>query len=169
MPLLPSAATPQRYCRLVLADVRAGAMQVSYVSRPKSTNECRKVIEPGAPALATTRIDAASLDAPTRTHQAHAHPARPGGTRSEDLAFHVGIVAATGNRILQSLPASVTQRTARAASGGPWSSPMCSHGPTNSTSTSTGPCAPTTASPPSPQPTGMSTTWTPGYVTEEQP
>jgi DNA-binding FadR family transcriptional regulator len=56
-------------------------MQVSYVSRPKSTNECRKVIEPGAPALATTRIDAASLDAPTRTHQAHAHPARPGGTR----------------------------------------------------------------------------------------
>lgn len=76
--------------------------------------ECRRVIEPGATALAATRIDAASLDALYERIERMRTLHDPEELVREDLAFHADIVAATGNRTLASLLASVTQRTARA-------------------------------------------------------
>lgn len=76
--------------------------------------ECRKVMEPGATALAATRIDTATLDRlqerieRMRTLQDAEELVR------EDLAFHTDIVAATGNATLVSLLETVAQRTARA-------------------------------------------------------
>ncbi|MET8805813.1 FadR/GntR family transcriptional regulator [Streptomyces sp. NPDC004546] len=76
--------------------------------------ECRKVLEPGATALAATRIDPASLDALQERIERMRTLHDPEELVREDLAFHADIVAATGNRTLESLLASVTQRTARA-------------------------------------------------------
>ncbi|MFC9614910.1 FadR/GntR family transcriptional regulator [Streptomyces sp. NPDC056938] len=76
--------------------------------------ECRKVIEPGATALAATRIDAATLDALHQRIERMRTLHDPEELVREDLAFHADIVAATGNRTLESLLSSVTQQTARA-------------------------------------------------------
>jgi DNA-binding FadR family transcriptional regulator len=76
--------------------------------------ECRKVLEPGATALAATRIDAAGLDALHERIERMRTLHDPEELVREDLAFHADIVAATGNRTLESLLDSVTQRTARA-------------------------------------------------------
>ncbi|RFC69856.1 FadR/GntR family transcriptional regulator [Streptomyces sp. AcE210] len=76
--------------------------------------ECRKVIEPGATALAATRIDAAALDALHQRIERMRTLHDPEELVREDLAFHADIVAATGNRTLESLLSSVTQQTARA-------------------------------------------------------
>lgn len=76
--------------------------------------ECRKVIEPGATALAATRIDAATLDALHERIERMRTMHDPEELVREDLAFHADIVAATGNRTLESLLSSVTQQTARA-------------------------------------------------------
>ena len=76
--------------------------------------ECRKVIEPGATALAATRIDAATLDALHQRIERMRTMHDPEELVREDLAFHADIVAATGNRTLESLLSSVTQQTARA-------------------------------------------------------
>ncbi|MFE4252962.1 FadR/GntR family transcriptional regulator [Streptomyces sp. NPDC056910] len=76
--------------------------------------ECRKVIEPGATALAATRIDAATLDALHERIERMRTLHDPEELVREDLAFHADIVAATGNRTLESLLSSVTQQTARA-------------------------------------------------------
>ncbi|MFD8778333.1 MULTISPECIES: FadR/GntR family transcriptional regulator [unclassified Streptomyces] len=76
--------------------------------------ECRKVIEPGATALAATRIDAATLDALHQRIERMRTLHDPEELVREDLAFHADIVGATGNRTLESLLSSVTQQTARA-------------------------------------------------------
>ncbi|MFE6960192.1 FadR/GntR family transcriptional regulator [Streptomyces sp. NPDC057696] len=76
--------------------------------------ECRKVIEPGATALAATRIDAATLDDLHQRIERMRTLHDPEELVREDLAFHADIVAATGNRTLESLLSSVTQQTARA-------------------------------------------------------
>lgn len=73
-----------------------------------------KVIEPGATALAATRIDAATLDALHQRIERMRTMHDPEELVREDLAFHADIVAATGNRTLESLLSSVTQQTARA-------------------------------------------------------
>jgi GntR family transcriptional repressor for pyruvate dehydrogenase complex len=76
--------------------------------------ECRRILEPGATALAATRITpavlaelSARLDRMRTLHD-------PEELVREDLEFHAAIVAATGNLTLQSLASTVAQRTARA-------------------------------------------------------
>ena len=76
--------------------------------------ECRKVLEPGATALAATRIGDAALDALLERIERMRTLQDPGELVREDLAFHAEIVAATGNRTLESLVSSVSNRTARA-------------------------------------------------------
>ncbi|SCK50713.1 GntR family transcriptional regulator, transcriptional repressor for pyruvate dehydrogenase complex [Streptomyces sp. WMMB 322] len=76
--------------------------------------ECRKVLEPGATALAATRIGDAELDGLLERIERMRTVQDPGELVREDLAFHADIVAATGNRTLQSLVSSVSNRTARA-------------------------------------------------------
>ncbi|NLU72509.1 FadR family transcriptional regulator [Streptomyces sp. HNM0575] len=76
--------------------------------------ECRKVLEPGATALAATRMDDAALDGLLERVERMRTLQEPGELVREDLAFHADIVAATGNRTLQSLVSSVSNRTARA-------------------------------------------------------
>ncbi|MFC4496667.1 FadR/GntR family transcriptional regulator [Streptomyces ovatisporus] len=76
--------------------------------------ECRKVLEPGATALAATRMDGAALDALLERIERMRTLQDPGELVREDLAFHAEIVAATGNRTLESLVSSVSNRTARA-------------------------------------------------------
>lgn len=76
--------------------------------------ECRKVLEPGATALAATRIDEAALDGLLERIERMRTMQDPVDLVREDLAFHADIVAATGNRTLESLVSSVTQGTFRA-------------------------------------------------------
>lgn len=76
--------------------------------------ECRKVLEPGATALAATRMDEAALDALLERIERMRTLQDPGELVREDLAFHRDIVASTGNRTLESLVSSVSNRTARA-------------------------------------------------------
>jgi GntR family transcriptional regulator, transcriptional repressor for pyruvate dehydrogenase complex len=76
--------------------------------------ECRKVMEPGATAIAATRIDEAALDALQERIERMRTMQEPDELVREDLAFHADIVAATGNRTLESLVSSVSHRTARA-------------------------------------------------------
>lgn len=76
--------------------------------------ECRKVLEPGATALAATRIDDTALDTLLVRIDRMRNLQDPEELVRQDLAFHAEIVAATGNRTLESLVSSVTQRTARA-------------------------------------------------------
>lgn len=76
--------------------------------------ECRRVIEPGATSLAATRIDQPQLEVLAERVERMQHLREPEDLVTEDLAFHAGIVAASGNRTLQSLAATVAQRTARA-------------------------------------------------------
>lgn len=76
--------------------------------------ECRKVLEPGATALAATRIDEAALDDLLERIERMRTLQDPEELVHEDLAFHGAVVAATGNLTLESLVSSVTHRTARA-------------------------------------------------------
>ncbi|WP_413796724.1 FadR/GntR family transcriptional regulator [Streptomyces iranensis] len=76
--------------------------------------ECRKVLEPGATALAATRVDEATLDRLQERIERMRGLRDPEELVHEDIAFHSDIVAASGNRTLASLADSVTQRTARA-------------------------------------------------------
>ena len=76
--------------------------------------ECRKVLEPGATALAATRIGEAALDGLLERIERMRTMHDPVDLVREDLAFHADIVAATGNRTLESLVSSVTQHTFRA-------------------------------------------------------
>lgn len=76
--------------------------------------ECRKVLEPGATALAATRIDDAALDGLLERIERMRTLQEPGELVREDLAFHAVIVSSTGNRTLESLVSSVSARTARA-------------------------------------------------------
>jgi GntR family transcriptional repressor for pyruvate dehydrogenase complex len=76
--------------------------------------ECRRVIEPGATALAATRISDEQLDLLAKQIERMHDLQDPEELVTEDLAFHANIVAAAGNRTLQSLASTVAQRTARA-------------------------------------------------------
>ena len=76
--------------------------------------ECRRVIEPGATAIAATRIDDATLDRLAERLERMRTLTDPERLVAEDLAFHADIVAAGGNATLASLATSVAQRTARA-------------------------------------------------------
>ncbi|MBA2951780.1 FCD domain-containing protein [Streptomyces sp. PSKA28] len=101
---------------------------------------------------------------PAGAHRADAHLQDPEELVPEDLAFHADIVAATGNRTLESLLASVTRRTASARIW--WAlvkSDVLSWTHEQHLDICL-PCAPATASPPSPRPAGTSTTWTPGWA-----
>jgi DNA-binding FadR family transcriptional regulator len=76
--------------------------------------ECRRILEPGATALAATRISDAELAALAAQLEKMRTLQDPEELVREDLAFHAAIVAATGNLTLQSLASTVAQRTARA-------------------------------------------------------
>ncbi|MFE2182623.1 FadR/GntR family transcriptional regulator [Streptomyces sp. NPDC059455] len=76
--------------------------------------ECRKVLEPGATALAATRVDEATLDRLQERIERMRGLQDPEELVHEDIAFHADIVAASGNLTLASLADSVTQRTVRA-------------------------------------------------------
>lgn len=75
--------------------------------------ECRRVLEPGATALAATRIDEAALaDLADRLEHMRGL-SDPERLVAADLEFHAAIAAAAGNATLASLTAAVAGRTAR--------------------------------------------------------
>ena len=76
--------------------------------------ECRRVLEPSATALAATRVTAEQLADLRERIDRMATLSDPDRLVAEDLAFHAAIVAATGNRTLESLVQTVAQHTARA-------------------------------------------------------
>jgi GntR family transcriptional regulator, transcriptional repressor for pyruvate dehydrogenase complex len=76
--------------------------------------ECRRVLEPGATALAATRITDPALDALHARLDVMRALRDPEQLVREDLAFHAAIVTATGNATLESLSSTIAQRTARA-------------------------------------------------------
>jgi DNA-binding FadR family transcriptional regulator len=76
--------------------------------------ECRRVLEPGATALAATRITEPELANLAGLLERMRTLRDPEELVREDLAFHAAIVAATGNRTLRSLADTIAQRTARA-------------------------------------------------------
>ncbi|NKQ53586.1 FadR family transcriptional regulator [Amycolatopsis sp. K13G38] len=76
--------------------------------------ECRRVLEPGATALAATRIGEQALEALHGSIERMATMTDPERLVEEDLYFHATIIAATGNKSLESLAESISQRTARA-------------------------------------------------------
>jgi DNA-binding FadR family transcriptional regulator len=76
--------------------------------------ECRRVLEPGATALAATRITEPELANLAELLERMRTLCDPEELVREDLAFHAAIVAATGNRTLRSLADTIAQRTARA-------------------------------------------------------
>jgi DNA-binding FadR family transcriptional regulator len=75
--------------------------------------ECRRILEPGATALAATRIDDAGLDDLAARCARMRELTDPERLVAEDVEFHAAIVAATGNPTLDSLAAAVAGRTAR--------------------------------------------------------
>ncbi|MQA08401.1 MAG: FCD domain-containing protein [Pseudonocardiaceae bacterium] len=76
--------------------------------------ECRRVLEPSATALAATRITDDGLADLHERIERMATKTDPEALVAEDLAFHAAIVAATGNRTLESLAHTVAQHTVRA-------------------------------------------------------
>ena len=89
-------------------------LQLSHDTGVDELFECRRVIEPGATALAATRIDQEQLDRLAEQIERMRTLRDPEELVNEDLAFHANIVAAAGNRTLRSLASTVAQRTARA-------------------------------------------------------
>jgi len=76
--------------------------------------ECRRILEPGATALAATRITEPVLDDLRDQLEGMRTLRDPEQLVHKDLAFHAAIVKATGNATLESLSATIAQRTARA-------------------------------------------------------
>lgn len=97
-----------------MVDAIGSFLQLSHDTGVGELFECRRVLEPGATALAATRIDQARLDALAQQIDRMRTLRDPEELVAEDLAFHAGIVSAAGNRTLQSLASTVAQRTARA-------------------------------------------------------
>lgn len=97
-----------------LVDAIGSYLELAHDTGLDEILECRKVLEPGATALAATRIEAPALAALLERIERMRTMHDPEELVREDLAFHADIVAAAGNRTLQSLVSSVTQRTARA-------------------------------------------------------
>ncbi|PVZ08127.1 FadR/GntR family transcriptional regulator [Actinomycetospora cinnamomea] len=75
--------------------------------------ECRRVLEPGATALAATRIDDAALEDLQERLERMRRLTEPERLVADDLDFHAAIAAAAGNATLASLTAAVAGRTAR--------------------------------------------------------
>lgn len=100
---------PDKLVRIV-----AGFMDLAHDSQVGELFECRRVVEPGATALAATRITDGQLADLRERIQRMAMMGDPAELVAEDLALHAAIVAATGNRTLVSLAETVAQRTARA-------------------------------------------------------
>jgi DNA-binding FadR family transcriptional regulator len=71
------------------------------------------VLEPGATALAATRIDEAALQDLEERLARMRGLTEPERLVAEDLEFHAAIAAAAGNATLASLTAAVAGRTAR--------------------------------------------------------
>jgi DNA-binding FadR family transcriptional regulator len=97
-----------------LVDAIGSYLELAHDTGLDEILECRKVLEPGATALAATRIESGALAALLERIERMRTMQDPEELVREDLAFHADIVAAAGNRTLQSLVSSVTQRTARA-------------------------------------------------------
>lgn len=97
-----------------LVDAIGSYLELAHDTGLDEILECRMVLEPGATALAATRIEAPALAALLERIERMRTMQDPEELVREDLAFHADIVAAAGNRTLQSLVSSVTQRTARA-------------------------------------------------------
>ncbi|WP_052745962.1 FadR/GntR family transcriptional regulator [Allosalinactinospora lopnorensis] len=76
--------------------------------------ECRRVVEPGATALAATRITDDRLSALRGRIDEMRAMRDPEELVRADLRFHADIVAAAGNATLGALASSVAQHTARA-------------------------------------------------------
>ncbi|HEU5417976.1 MAG TPA: FadR/GntR family transcriptional regulator [Streptosporangiaceae bacterium] len=100
---------PDKLVRIV-----ADFMDLAHDSGVGELFECRYVIEPGATALAATRITDEQLTRLYERIQGMSTMTDPEELVADDLALHAAIVAATGNRTLQSLADTVAQRTARA-------------------------------------------------------
>jgi GntR family transcriptional regulator, transcriptional repressor for pyruvate dehydrogenase complex len=97
-----------------MVDAIGGFLQLSHDTGVGELFECRRVLEPGATALAATRIDQATLDVLAGQIERMRGLRDPEEMVAEDLAFHATIVAAAGNRTLHALASTVAQRTARA-------------------------------------------------------
>jgi GntR family transcriptional repressor for pyruvate dehydrogenase complex len=97
-----------------LVDAIGSYLELAHDTGLDEILECRKVLEPGATALAATRIEEPALTGLLTRIERMRTMQDPEELVREDLAFHADIVAAAGNRTLQSLVSSVTQRTARA-------------------------------------------------------
>lgn len=76
--------------------------------------ECRRVVEPGATALAAPRISEATLADLRRQVAAMRQTRDPEELVRADLRFHADIVAASGNPTLAALTTSVARHTVRA-------------------------------------------------------
>lgn len=97
-----------------MVDAIGSFLELSHDTGVGELFECRRIIEPGATALAATHIDQAQLDVLAQQIERMRNLRDPAELVAEDLAFHANIVAASGNRTLQSLSSSVAQRTVRA-------------------------------------------------------
>jgi GntR family transcriptional repressor for pyruvate dehydrogenase complex len=97
-----------------MVDAIGDFLQLSHDTGVGELFECRRVLEPGATALAATRIDQATLDVLAEQIERMRTVRDPEELVAEDLAFHATIVAAAGNRTLHALASTVAQRTARA-------------------------------------------------------
>lgn len=97
-----------------MVDAIGSFLQLSHDTGVGELFECRRVLEPGATALAATRIGETQLEGLQGRIERMRGLRDPEELVTEDLAFHADIVAAAGNRTLQSLASTVAQRTARA-------------------------------------------------------
>jgi GntR family transcriptional repressor for pyruvate dehydrogenase complex len=94
--------------------ILGGFVELAGESHLDELFECRRVVEPGATALAATRITDEQLAGLGERIERMAGLSEPTDLVTEDLAFHEAIIAATGNRTLESLAHTVTAQTARA-------------------------------------------------------
>lgn len=97
-----------------IVDAIGSFLQLAHDTGAAELLECRRVIEPGATALAATRITDEQLAELGAQIEGMATLRDAEKLVNADLHFHATIVAAAGNRTLQSLASSVAQRTARA-------------------------------------------------------
>lgn len=94
--------------------ILGGFLELAHDEHLAELLECRRVLEPGATALAAPRITDAQLE-DLLEHIEHMEQLDdPEDIVAEDLAFHTGIVAVAGNPTLTSLADSVAQGTVRA-------------------------------------------------------
>jgi GntR family transcriptional repressor for pyruvate dehydrogenase complex len=97
-----------------MVDAIGSFLQLAHDTGVAELFECRRVLEPGATALAATRIQQEQLDLLAKQIERMRELRDAEELVTEDLAFHANIVAAAGNRTLLSLTSTVAHRTARA-------------------------------------------------------